>query len=248
MHAHRESRGVSAASQEESWSHGGPQVERRGSQETWDTAADNGTLGGEGHIGMDSASQGRSRTQTQETRATSVTERTEASSSMASKYVTMISQLTEELSRAQERIQELEGELEDKQELEDELEDLDKGNLELQGRSVALQRQVMSLTEERQDTLQVVSDLEERNAQLESNLSKLQEVANILQTKSKILQEKLARSRQPEALLDRKTNGLLTAQPGSLEAAFARIQELEDLNTVLRANLTQLQHQQQGEA
>ncbi len=173
--------------------------------------------------------------------------RRSSAATTSEKYLQMIQQLTDELGKAQGRVAELEGQRErETLELESELADLDKGNLDLHGRAVALQRQVLHLTEERQENLQVIEELERRNAALESEGRKMEEIAVMLQTKAQILQGKLSRAQQQQQQQHAHPQGTGRARaelPASLEDALARLRDAEDLNEALRENIKQLHAQ-----
>ncbi len=169
--------------------------------------------------------------------------RRSSAATTSEKYLQMIQQLTDELGKAQARVAELEGQRErETLELESELADLDKGNLDLHGRAVALQRQVLHLTEERQENLQVIEELERRNTALESEGRKMEEIAVMLQTKAQILQGKLSRAQQQQQHSTPQGTGRSRAElPTTLDDALARLRDAEDLNEALRENIKQLQ-------
>lgn len=162
-----------------------------------------------------------------------------------SKYLEMIAQLTEELERAQDRIADLEQQREEEQdELESELEELDKGNLDLKGQTVALQRQVLHLTSERQDNLEEIQALQDENVQLRADCHKMEQIAKVLHKKAAVLQQRLGQedSRQLERAAERRAREQAGGSPHpveTMEDAMDRIAELESLNEALRAGLAQ---------
>ncbi|GBG34496.1 Hypothetical Protein FCC1311_107202 [Hondaea fermentalgiana] len=164
---------------------------------------------------------------------------------LAAKYVDIISQLTSELERAQNRIADMEREREEEQEeLESELEELDKGNLDLKGQTVALQRQVLRLTAERQENLESIREQQEANDKLRADYQKMEEIAKVLHQKATVLQKKLAQKddRSVERAAERKVRGLAGGSSfpvETLEDAMDRIAELETLNEALRTGLAQ---------
>jgi len=165
---------------------------------------------------------------------------------LSSKYIQIISNLSDELESAQDRVHELEQEREEQQkELEQELEELDKGNLDLKGQVVTLQRQVLKLTSERQEHLVEVQQLTEENARIRDDFSKMEEIAKALHAKASILQRKLQESQGKTSKwgADQVTNE--KKAKGSIETfqhALERIEELEALSAALRESKKQQRH------
>jgi len=164
-----------------------------------------------------------------------------ASENFSAKYLLIISQLSEELKRAESRIHELENQTADeKREFERELDDVDQGNIDLQDEAHMLQRRVLNMTKERQDHLMKIQQLELENEKVSNNFEKVQEIARMLQVKTTLLDKKF-KSQQVQLLENEAEKAISRGgEKYSLDTAMERIAELEDMNASLFSSNKQL--------